>query len=166
MLLNVQREGMAKKLGHDLVLEVTRWNATVSVDGDVASSSVTATADTRSLEIKEARGGAKALSANDEKDIKKNINDKVLKTGQHPEMTFTSTAVKAEGDTRYIVEGDLTIMGSTRPATMEVSVSGGKATGTMTITQSQWGIKPFSAMMGALKVKDAIEVVIEAPVPS
>jgi hypothetical protein len=32
----------------------------------------------------------------------------------------------------------------------------------MTVVQSNWGIKPFQAMMGALKVRDAVEVEITA----
>jgi hypothetical protein len=36
----------------------------------------------------------------------------------------------------------------------------------MTIVQSQFGIKPFSAMMGALKVKDEVEVNLDVALPA
>jgi hypothetical protein len=29
------------------------------------------------------------------------------------------------------------------------------------VTQSEWGIKPYRGMMGALKVRDTVEVVID-----
>jgi hypothetical protein len=32
--------------------------------------------------------------------------------------------------------------------------------------QSQFGIKPFKAFMGALKVRDDVEVELEVPLPS
>ena len=33
------------------------------------------------------------------------------------------------------------------------------------MTQSDWGIKPYRGLMGALKVRDEIEVVIAANLP-
>jgi polyisoprenoid-binding protein YceI len=37
----------------------------------------------------------------------------------HPAITFTSTAVRAEGG-EYVIDGDLTIRGTTRPVTLTV----------------------------------------------
>jgi len=39
-------------------------------------------------------------------------------------------------------------------------------TGTVALTQSEWGIKPYRGLMGALKVRDSVEVVLDARVPS
>ncbi len=36
--------------------------------------------------------------------------------------------------------------------------------GTAVVTQSDWGMKPYSALFGALKVKDEVEVVLEGHV--
>ena len=36
----------------------------------------------------------------------------------------------------------------------------------MPIVQSSFGVKPFSAMMGALKVKDEVEVDLDVRLPS
>jgi hypothetical protein len=38
--------------------------------------------------------------------------------------------------------------------------------GTLPVTQSEWGIKRYRGMMGALKVRDTIEVVLDVPLPS
>ena len=165
--LHTGREGMAKKVGHDLVIEAQRWTAKVNVDAeDLAGSSATVTVDTRSLEVVSGTGGAKPLSDKDRKDIKENIDKKVLKTDKFPEITFTSSRVEAKGADKVTVHGDLTIMGTARPASMDIAVNGSKATGTMTLKQSDWGIKPFSALMGALKLADALTVQVEATVPS
>ena len=40
-----------------------------------------------------------------------------------PNITFTSSAVRSEGS-RYFVDGDLTIRGTTRPVTLDVTVNG------------------------------------------
>ncbi len=162
LLVRIYREGMAKKVGHDLVMELTSWNATVTVDGE--ASSIEATADARSLEVREASGGVKPLSEGDRADIKKNIEEKVLK--KNTEISFRSTSVKTAGPNRGTVTGDLTIAGTTRPAEFDVSLDGDRARLTTTVVQTQWGIKPFSAMMGALKVKDAVEIEADVRLPA
>jgi hypothetical protein len=41
----------------------------------------------------------------------------------------------------------------------------GRITGTIPVTQSDWGIKPYRGFMGALKLRDEVEVVIDARAP-
>lgn len=164
--LHTSREGMAKKIGHDLVIEATKWSAKVNSDGaNVASSSAKVTVDTRSFKVVSGAGGAKPLSDKDRKDIEENIDKKVLKTDKFPEITFSSTKVQDNGGGKATVHGDLTIMGTARPASMDVVVVGDKATGTMQVRQSDWGIKPFSALMGALKLADDLTIQVEATIP-
>ena len=43
---------------------------------------------------------------------------------QHPTLRFESGRVTAKGDRRYLLEGQLTIRGATRPVTFEVEVEG------------------------------------------
>ena len=38
--------------------------------------------------------------------------------------------------------------------------------GTISLTQSDYGIKPYKAMMGALKVRDSLDVVLAAKLPA
>ncbi|MEO5679149.1 MAG: YceI family protein [Acidimicrobiales bacterium] len=163
--LHTSREGMAKKIGHDLIIEATKWSAKVTVADDVTKSSAQVTVDTRSFKVISGAGGAKPLSDKDRKDIEENIDKKVLKTDKFPEITFTSKSVTSGGADKATVSGDLTIMGTARPASMDITLTGNKATGTMTVTQSDWGIKPFSALMGALKLADTLTIQVEATVP-
>jgi len=163
--LHTGREGVAKKIGHDLVIEAKQWTAKVNVDADDPTrSTATITVDTRSLEVVSGEGGAKPLSDKDRKDIKENIDKKVLKTDKFPDITFTSSRVESKGPDAYTVHGDLTILGTARPASMDIAVAGSKATGTMHLKQSDWGIKPFSALMGALKLADALRVSVDASI--
>lgn len=159
------RAGMGAKIGHDLVLEARKWNGTVNVDADnPAGSSVEVTVDLNSLDIVNATGGVKPLSDKDKADIAKNI-EKTLDTGKHPNVTFKSTSVTG-GAPSVTVTGDLTIKGTTRPATLTVTADGDKVTGKTSIVQSDFGIKPFSAMMGALKVRDSIDLEFSCELPS
>ncbi len=159
------RQGMASKAGHDLVIDVTRWEATFAVAEDLAQSSVELTADPRSLEVREGLHGVKPLSDKDLSDIRKNIDEKVL--GGQP-IAFRSTSVQPlDGASRLTVSGDLDLAGTTRPISFELGVGpNGQLSGSAELTQSDWGIKPYSAMMGALKVRDNVELVLEATLPS
>ena len=149
LVVKTYREGVAAKVGHDLVIEVTEWSATV--DG----SSIVLDANPRSLHVREGVRGVKPLTDHDREDIRGTIDKKVL--GSQP-ISFRSTSV--EGET---VSGDLTMAGRTRPVTARLAVSDdGHVTGTIPVTQSEWGIKPYRGLMGALKVRDEVEIVIDA----
>lgn len=153
------KEGAAAAMGHDLVIEVKSWEATVE-GGD--SPSITLTADPSSVEVIEGTGGKKALSDKDKKDIKKSIGEKVLGSSQ---ITFNSSAVNDNGG-QVVAQGDLSIAGASNSVSVPLQASGGKLTGSVRISQSDYGIKQFSAAFGALKVKDQVEVVVEGEVPT
>jgi polyisoprenoid-binding protein YceI len=152
IIVRTYREGVAAKAGHDLVLDVTRWEATF------APETVELTADARSLEVREGLRGVKPLTDRDRAEIRKNIDEKVLRGAP---ISFRSTRVDRSGG-RLTVQGDLTMAGSTRPLTAQLDAEAdGRITGTVTLTQSAWGIKPYRGLMGALKVRDAVEVEID-----
>jgi polyisoprenoid-binding protein YceI len=162
--IKTYREGVAAKVGHDLVIEVTGWEATVEIAAEPASSAVQLSADARSLEVREGLRGVKPLTDKDRDEIRRTIDEKVLR-GQP--ITFRSTAVDlTDGDGRLAIEGDLTMAGSTHPIAAELTVAGdGRVSGTIPVTQSAWGIKPYRGLMGALKVRDELEIVIDAELP-
>ena len=149
------RNGAAAKAGHDLIIDVQSWEATLEV-GD--SSSLRLSADPSSLHVREGKGGMQALKDDDKADIRKTIDKDILKKKG---ITFQSTAVEPAGD-GLKVTGDLEMGGKTKPVTFDVSESAGTLTGDTTVKQSDWSIKPYSAMFGALKVNDEVKVVVEA----
>jgi hypothetical protein len=144
-------------MGHDLVLGVNSWEATVE-GGD--SPSISLTADPGSVEVIEGSGGAKPLSDKDKGDIKKSISNKVLGSSQ---ITFQSSSVEDNGG-QMLAKGDLSIAGKSSSISVPLSVSGNTIRGSITLSQKDFGIKQFSAMMGALKVKDQVEVQFEGQV--
>jgi polyisoprenoid-binding protein YceI len=160
------RQGMAQKVGHDLTLEASNWKATVTIDPEPANSSVQATIEPRSLEVVNGTGGAKPLSDKDKKDIKKNIAGLLGNNS----ITFESTAVEPKGEAGATVLGDLSIASQNRQVSLELTIepngTDARLTGRVPIVQSNFGVKPFTAMMGALKVKDEVEVELEVRLPS
>jgi polyisoprenoid-binding protein YceI len=161
LLVRTSRTGLGRKAGHDLTIEATRWEATAEVaPGDPAASSVTLTLDPESLEVREGSGGVMPLTGGDRADIEKNIRQKVLDTARHPEITFRSTGVSGPPED-LAIEGDLTIMGRSRPVTVRAALEGGRIHGGATFAQSRWGIKPFSALFGTLRLADEVEIAFD-----
>lgn len=156
------REGMAQKVGHDLIIGVERWEATVEVGQDGAPAAITLDADAGSLRVREGVHGLKPLSDKDLKDIHNSI-DKTL--GKQP-ITFRSSTV-GQADGRLSVAGELTMAGTTRPADFELGLGDdGRFTGTLKVVQTEWGIKPYKGLMGALKVRDDVEIVLDVALPA
>jgi polyisoprenoid-binding protein YceI len=155
------RAGAAAKAGHDLRIEVTAWEDTLEVGDDPSDTSVELTADAASLRVREGTGGMQALRDDDIANIHETIEGEVLE-GQA--IAFRSTAVEA-ADGKLDVRGELTLGGTTRPIGFELAVDGGRLRAVAVVKQSDWGIKPYSTLFGALKVADEVRVEIDAGLP-
>src|SRR4051794_36177657 len=75
LTVRTKRTGAASKAGHDLLIEVTSWSATLDPDADPA---LTPSADSRSLRVLEGPGGTQALDADDGAGTRQPIDDGVL----------------------------------------------------------------------------------------
>jgi polyisoprenoid-binding protein YceI len=167
LVVKTYREGVASKAGHDLVIEVGEWQARFDVGEEPAQASMELSADSRSLHPREGLGGVKPLTDKDRDEIRGNIDSKVLGGGP---ISFRSTAVEptaSDSGTRISVRGELTMNAQTHPAAFELTAGdGGELTGRASVVQSEWGIKPYRGLMGALRVRDAVEVVFSGRVPA
>jgi polyisoprenoid-binding protein YceI len=160
--VRTSRTGAAAKAGHDLLIHVTTWHATLVAGADAADSSLALEADATSLHVREGTGGMQKLGDDDRSSIRETIDDNVLK--RQP-IEFRSTAVQADGD-RWTVKGELTLVGRTAPLTFDLTIGDdGSLSGSAVVKQSDWGIKPYSALFGALKVADEVVVAVDARLP-
>ena len=78
---------------------------------DPSQSTVTATVDMDSIDTRQEQRDAHIKSAD------------FFDVGNHTVMTFRSTAVRNHGDD-WVVEGDLTIKGITKPVVLELELNG------------------------------------------
>jgi polyisoprenoid-binding protein YceI len=153
--VQTRRGGAAAKAGHDLLLHVTEWEGTLTIGDGGAPAAAELAADATSLRVQEGTGGMKALDEDDKANIHQTIDDEVL---QRRDISFRSTSVQG---TR--VEGELTLGDKTRPLALELELGDdGSVRGSAVVTQSEWGMKPYSALFGTLKVADDVEVAFEA----
>lgn len=160
--LHTDVTGRAARTGHRLTIDVEKWSATVDRDGGVPVG-LTLTADVDSLQVVDGQGGLTPMSSIEKGQARKNAL-KTLKSSQFPAITYRSTKITIDGD-RYLVDGELTICGTTVPHPITITSSNGDLEMTSTVTQTKFGIKPYSLMMGTLKVVDAVQVTFTCPAP-
>ena len=147
------KEGLLSKIAHDLVIDAPKFAATLEVEGqtgqlelDVDAAALKVTSDN--------------VSASQKQEIQGNIRKKVLDTRRHGTISVRGSGPFEEGDHR--VTASVTIAGRTRDVPMTVTV---RQTGetvelhtAFDIQQTSFGIKPYSAMMGTLKIKDVVKL--------
>lgn len=166
LTLHTGVEGRAAKAGHALTIRLGDWSGTATLDG-ADPTALSFRAALSSLEVVSGEGGVKALSDKDKRTIKDSALES-LSAKSHPEITFESTKVSPRSG-GFDVDGELSVAGVTQPCTVDVNVqrSGGNANveASFPVVQTKFGVKPYSAMMGGLKVKDQVDVRLSATVP-
>ena len=110
-----------------------------------------------------------SLSSNDDRRDGHLKSPDFLDVANHPEITFKSSGVQAAGEDLYKVTGDLSIRGTTKPATVDVLLHGtyeDPRTGqrafldaSVTIDRREWGLVWNMPVPQGLLVSN--EVVIE-----
>jgi len=157
------KDGLLSKIAHDLKHRATRF----SIDVDEQFRAVRATIDARSLQVecvmKEGVETENGISDGDKRKIETQIVEDVLDANQHPSIDFRSTAIQpvAEG---YRIEGLVRMHGIEKPIVSLAQRVNGHYSADLTLHQPDFGIKPFSAMLGTLKIKP--DVIVRLMVPA
>lgn len=154
--------GSASRMGHRLVLDVQDWSAEVEMDGGKPVA-VQFSARLGSLIVESGSGGITPLTVVDRQVIRRNAA-KVLDAGTYPEVTFTSTSLKV-GKKGIDVSGELTIHNVTQQLDAHLDIADGRATASIPVVQTDFDIKPYSAMLGQLKVQDEVTVDLDIALP-
>lgn len=161
LTLLTTRDGLASQVGHDLTIDVTTWSAQLDVAADIAASELTARVDLSSLAVRSGTGGVKPLTDRDRRDIAVNAR-KVLRADRHPEATFVASGFEPGSAGGGTIDGTLTLAGASRPLRLLVSQTGpGAYRATGSVRQSEFGIKRYTAFLGALKVSDLVSFAVD-----
>jgi len=158
VLVHTAREGVLSAVGHDLELIATA----LSVDVDVDAGTVDVRIDAHAIRLRgalvEGRLVAGGVSASDTRTIEQHLRDDVLAVARHPEIRFVGTLAGATPSGGHRVEGTLTLHGVSRPLRIETHRDGDFERVEIALEQSDFGIKPFRAMLGALRVRSRVVV--------
>ncbi len=157
------KEGLLSKLAHDLRLSVTKFEIRVR------GNEVTARLDPRSIRVDGVmREGSKLYrnepSESDKSKIQQNMLSDVLRASDFGEIRFVGSTPSVEPP--FTVNGELTLCGQTRPISALLMQRDARLFADLEITPSQWGVKPYRALGGTLKVQDRIRIAIAADWPS
>jgi hypothetical protein len=150
------KEGLLSPVAHDLRLVVQRFSIEIGED------SVLARFDTSSLRVdtpmKEGKENPSALGERDKLKIAEQIREDVLESARYPEARFESSSVRKRPDGGYDLTGQLTLHGVTRPLTARTEAVGSGQRLELTLHQPDFGIVPYKAMMGTLKIRPDVTV--------
>jgi len=81
---------------------------------------------------------------------------------RHPQATFTATTFEPGSNGGGFVQGTLALAGAERPLRLHFAETGPNAYHvTASVRQSEFGIKPYTAFLGALKVSDTVGVSVD-----
>jgi hypothetical protein len=158
VLIFTYAEGLLAGVAHDLKLKVTEF--TIEVDG--AASAVLATLEPSSVRVICAMvhglEDTAALSSHDLREIEHHIALEVLQPAHHGELRFEGYLAEPE-----LLRGTLTLHGQMGELEVPVRREGAVWITEFTLDQRAWGIRPYRAMLGALKVKAEVRVRVAVP---
>jgi polyisoprenoid-binding protein YceI len=159
LLVHTGVTGRAAKMGHRLTITMNSWLATVRwSSGEPAEVELTVEVD--SLQVLGGEGGLKSLSG-PEKTLARSNALKALEADRFPQIRFHASDIdKVEGG--YRLAGTLEIHGVTGECEIGLRVEDlGEAwrlSCEAAVRQSDFGIKPYSMLMGSMKVVDTVTV--------
>ena len=145
------------RMAHDVELVVERITARES------EGRVDVTFDAASLRVTGAlvagRVDPALLDPSQRQEIERNVQRQVLKTDTFPRGRFEG---EFEADkTPVPVRGTLELCGKRQPVSFELAREGDAHVGELTIAPSRWGIAPYRALLGALKLQDKAVIRVE-----
>jgi len=156
------KEGLLARLGHDLRLSFTRFDIVCD------RGNVEVRVDLGSLQVDGAVRGDRldegALSAADRGNILENARDEVLQVGRYPEARYTGKAHQVAPG-HFALEGTLALRDVNAPQSVSVVLAGRQLVAECTLTPSVFGIKPFRALAGAIRIRDHARIVTTVPLP-
>ncbi|BCQ08968.1 hypothetical protein JMUB5695_02407 [Mycobacterium heckeshornense] len=159
LLVRTGVTGRAAKMGHRLTIAMKRWMATVQWAGDEPVSAELVV-DVDSFEVLRGDGGVKGLSGPEKTLVRSNAL-RLLDAGRFREIRFAAHTIdKTNGG--YRLSGTLELHGKTQACRIDLRTDDlgdvWRMAGQATVRQSDFGIKPYSMLMGAVKVADEVSV--------
>lgn len=161
------KEGLLSPIAHDLKIAVTRFTVNVTAEGGSAFV-LQAEFDATSLRVQTAmrddREAPQLLSDGDRRKIEHNIVTEVLAAAAYSKITFAGSATRGEtADSPIAVVGKLTLHGRTRELRTSARRVADRYVVEVTLHQPDFGIKPYTALFGTLRIRPDVLVRLTLP---
>ncbi|ORB66654.1 YceI family protein [Mycolicibacterium tusciae] len=159
LLVKTGVAGRAAKMGHRLTIAMTEWQATVRWSGGEPVEAEL-TVEVGSLQVRKGEGGVKGLSA-PEKALARSNALNSLDAQHFPQIRFHTDDID-KSDDGYLLTGTLEIHGVSNEHAVNLRVDDLGETWRLSceadVVQSDFDIKPYSMLMGSMKVVDSVTV--------
>lgn len=154
------KAGLLSAVGHDLLLQCRRFRLTLddgALEGEFDASDIEVVGA-----MKKGVLDPNVLSDKDKREILQNMRNGVFKKHDARAVTFVCDDIEEDDD---FLEGDgtLTIPPRSHDVAFEVHIADGKAVCEVKLHQPDWGISPFKALMGTLRIQPDITVRMTVP---
>lgn len=150
------KEGLLAGAAHDLRLRFERF--TCELDG----SAVEVTIELGSLRVDgPVRAGVVRPDEYDGRrraEIERAAQREVLRADRFPTAEFTAQATARAGG--LDVRGTLTLAGGAASVAFPMTVAGATYQAAFELKPSRWGIPPYSALLGTIRVQDRVRIEI------
>jgi polyisoprenoid-binding protein YceI len=159
LLIRTGVDGPAAAVGHRLTLAMRDWQATTRWNAARLVGAML-TVEVGSLDVVRGEGGVTPLSGPEKILVRRNAL-RSLDAKRYPRITFEANGID-QTDDGYRLTGTLTILATSREQVVDVRTDDQGTnwwlSSDTTVRQSDFGIKPYSQMLGALKVADDVVV--------
>lgn len=150
MTVRVLKAGLFSAFGHEHEVNAPIEQGSFRED----HPSVELVVDARKLRVMD-----KDVSDKDRAEIQETmLGPKVLDSQQFPEILFRSTQLDRLGEGKWLLHGDLTLHGQTRPVVVKVEGQNGRYRGSAELKQKDFGITPVTVAGGTVKVKNELRI--------
>jgi hypothetical protein len=152
------KEGLLARIAHDLQIRATHWE--IAMEGDAVRGWFALAGLRVDGAVSHGHVNDGALSASDRAKIERTMAHDVLATRQFPTAIFEGILDRDA----MRVSGTLRLHGRTHAlAPFELRDDGVNISVDVELTPSRWGIAPYRALAGALKLQDRVVVRITLP---
>ena len=156
--------GLLASLGHNPTFAVLDFSGTIRFeDGQVLGMTIDLAAGTDSLDLLD------QVSDSDRREIVQRMKRDVLESADHPESTYQGEAKSSNplssSEFRVRFEGMMSLHGESRPHSIDADLrifrDVIRLIGRSPLRLSEYRIKPVTALAGAIKLKDELQMVFD-----
>jgi hypothetical protein len=163
-LIFVTKEGILSTVAHDLRVQIDEFEVAV----DAPTRAVAAIFNADSLRVvtamKDGKDDPGALSAEQKTQIELNIRLDVLNSREFPDIVFVSEST-TDSEAGFVLKGELKIKEQVQTIFFPVRQADGCYVAEAKVHQPDFGIEPYSTMMGAIRVRPTVVVRVAIPAP-
>jgi len=149
--IHVGKSGLFSAAGHE------HWVLAPIAEGALEegpSSSFSFRVESRQMKLE----ADKSLSAGQQAEVERTMQTQVLESEKYPDIRFRSTSIEPASQDTWVVHGELSLHGQTRPVTTTVRKQENAYVGRCQIKQSDFGIAPVRVAGGMVRVKDELDI--------